>query len=139
MPLLGYAPYSSLAPSLTQTSFLELSSDVSTTSASFVDLISITIYTYGGTCLVTFSVSGEDSANNRNLYFQLVMDGTPIKWTQFRTPNTQNSACLTATVIPAEGSHTFLIQWRVSANTGQIRPVTVNEEHAALLIEEVAR
>ena len=141
MPLAECLSFGSIGITpLVQTSFLELSSDTTTTSTAYVDLITVSMFTMGGICLVTFSVGAVNSSANTNVRFQLTLDGVVQRGTKFRQDAGAGSAgSLCYRTAPAAGAHTFKIQWSVSAGTGRIRAATVNEEHAALLIEEIAR
>lgn len=127
---------------LLQTLFTEIAVDTTTTSLTFVALLSQAVTTVAGSVvIVNFTCAGSNSANNRSEFFQLLIDGVATRGTGFGVSvaaGAPGSAALTyrATGLAA-GAHTFAIQWRVSASTGQIRPVTVINEHASLLIQEV--
>lgn len=141
MPLSDCLMYGPIGPtSMLQTAYLELSVDTTTTGATFVDLLTVNLTTYGGVCLVTFTVGGGNATTNTNVRFQLTLDGVAQRGTKFRQDTGAGSpGCLAYRAAPAAGSHVFKIQWSVSAGTGRIRAATVNEEHASLMIEEITR
>lgn len=140
MPLAGSAPFATLCPDLVQSWYLALSSDVSTTSTSFVTLMTLPVVTTGGALAIAFSVAGTNSNNNRNLDFRLIVDGATVSATKFRRDSGAGSPASLSVFTPVSaGNHTIAVQWLVSASTGRIRASSVTEEHAALLVEEVAR
>lgn len=142
MPLSTCAQFGFLGNRLIDSEYVDALGDVSTTSTTFVDLtgVSMLFQTQLGTvCICTFSASGSNSSINTNVRFQLMVDGVAQRGTKFRNPTT-NGSCATliyrVTGLTA-GNHTFKMQWSVSAGTGRIRALTVVEEHAGLLVEEV--
>jgi hypothetical protein len=92
--------------------------------------------------MVWFGTHCSNVQNNRQLDFRLSVAGVVA-----RAAGTVNAGGagnpVGATLIfqsgaLTAGSNTVLIEWRVSAGTGQIRPVAaVNSEYASLLIMEV--
>lgn len=140
MPLASCSPFSAVGmPPLVQSVFQTLTEDVTTTSTSFVEILRIDTPTYGGTCLVSFSVSG-NATSNRNVYFAAMLDGVLVRGTKFRQDGGSGApASLVCHVAPDAGDHTFQILWAVSSGTGRIRAATITEEHASLLIEEITR
>jgi hypothetical protein len=127
---------------LVQTAFTELTSNTTTTSGTFVDLLTLTITTGANAVLVHFSVS----VNNNDLFaqqqqqFQLLVDGVATRGCSVRSINSNhaNSGGLVyKTGVLTAGSHTFKIQWLTGGSTAQIRPVATATEHASLILKEV--
>ena len=133
-----------LPQSVIQTQFTEISSDTTTTSTTFTDLMSLNISTTGASyLLVDFSASHSVTSANSGATYQLQVDGTPIRGCASGAgTGAQNSPGFCAgfvykSGILSSGSHTVLIRWRVNAGTGQIRPATQDDEHASLLVAEI--
>lgn len=106
-------------------------SELQTTSTSFVDMTgqSITITTEAVRCLVIFAASANNSNAGSLVCFDLNIDGTRHANTTNGLIEVANSnktpVCFTVlTDVLSAGSHTFKIQWRVSANTGGIASQT---------------
>ncbi len=124
-----------------QTVFAEISTDITTTSATFVTLISQSVTTTGGNLIIHFTASPSNTNANTNVTFRVSVDSVSKRATQTRilSANIASSATIVTKVTGlSAAAHTVLIEWKVSANTGQIRPVAaVDIEHASLLITEV--
>lgn len=128
-------------PSIVQTSYVTQSTDITVTGTAFVDIgsITLTLITSGGSCVCYFNAGASNSATNNNLRFQLVVDGVAQRGVKTRNATTAgNGVALVYEVTPGIGSHTFKMQWSVSAGTGRIRPTTT-DEHASLLVQEMGR
>lgn len=129
-------------PQIVQTQFTELTSDTTTTSASFVDLLSLTFETDNNALISYFSVACDCSSSGQDLDFQLVIDGSAQRGIQIRIVNSgfgTGGRLVHKSALLARGSHTVKIQWRRTGGTAQIRPATQVDEHASLLIREVTR
>jgi hypothetical protein len=141
MPL--YNEFLSSQPQIVQSQYTVLGVDSTTTSTTFVDLMSTTVNTSANTCVVYFTASGDNSTTSVNSYFQLLIDGTPLRGTKYR--NTANSGAGHSCILVCEtpmltaGAHVFKIQWLAQSGTSRIRPLTIATDHASLLIEEVTR
>jgi len=127
-----------------QTAFVRITSDTTTTSTTFTDLTGVTLTLTTGACdlLIWFTFSASNSSANRAISFSVLFDGTSYMGAMVRPPGASiadSGAMVLRIPSVSAGSHTVKIQWKVSANTGQIRPVTGAplEEHAALLVQEV--
>jgi len=124
---------------LKQTVFSEISSDTTTTSATFVDLLTANITTTGGGLLIHATVSSTSSGNSEDHHYQVLLDGTPkrgfLHWAKSEVAGS-GAVVIYLTGVSA-AAHTVKLQWRVSGQTGQIRPVTTIDEHASLLVQEV--
>lgn len=130
------------ASTLRQSVFAEIVADTTTGSVAFVSLLSQNITTTaGGILLVNFQVSGSNSNNNQQVIFRMSIDGVVKRGAAFVSASgAANVGCagLLYRQAVAPGIHTVLIEWRVTNNTGRIRPVTQPDtESASLLIEEV--
>lgn len=131
-------------PPLLQTQFTNQSSDTSTTSTSYVDLLSLTVETGGNShLLVHFHATAHPSTDNQSISFQLVIDGVVKCGCNTHADksgggDTQASASLVwkETDI-ASGSHTVKIQWKTSTGTASIRPASFDNESALFLASEV--
>lgn len=128
-----------------QTGFAKVTSDVTTTSTSFVDVtgLSVTLTTTGGDLVAFFTFGASNSTTGRENDFRILLDGTSYQGTSMRCGAkdlAQSGGIVIRFTGVAAGSHTVKIQWQVSNGTGQIRPVTgaVDKEHANLLVQEVS-
>ncbi len=127
---------------LVQTAFTELTSNTTTTSGTFVNLLTLTITTGANAVIVHFSVS----VNNSDIFFQqqqqfqLLVDGVATRGCGVRTVNSNHALAgglVYKTSVLSAGSHTFTIQWLTSGSTAQIRPASTSTEHASLILKEV--
>lgn len=127
---------------LLQSTFVEQTTNTTTTSATFVTLLTQAITTQAGSALlieISASVSNTSGAPN-SADMQLVIDGTAARGAGSRT-----IAAGVPFVFPiiykktglAAGAHTILLQWRVGGGTLQCRPAATVNEHASLMIQEV--
>jgi hypothetical protein len=126
-----------------QSVFGEVSVDTTTTSTTFVDLITqnITIST-NGIVLVWFSCGASNSGNNNQVIFQVTIDGVAKRGAATvaasGATDTGSAAIVLRVTGLTAGTRTVKIQWRVSAGTGRVRPATSPDtEHASLLLAEV--
>lgn len=129
---------------LVQTAFAELTSDTTTTSTSFVDLLTITVTTGANPVILHFSVSANNNSGffQHQQYFQLLVDGSATRGCSMRSVNSNHAASgglVYKTSALTAGSHTFKIQWRTDSGlaTAQIRPASQPNEHASFILEEV--
>lgn len=122
--------------------FTELAVDATTASLVFILLLttSITI-TAGSILLIDFSTGTSNTVNNANNFFRIRIDGVVQRGVATTTSGAGNpsSAGMTLRVAGlAAGARTVDVQVRVSAGTGQIRPVTQpDSEHVSLRVQEV--
>jgi hypothetical protein len=131
-----------------QTVFANVTTDTTTTSTTFVDLISTTIVVSDVAFLhihATCCSSTADAIINRIHRFQVLVDGSlPVVGSAFGVAALALSLPVTGGIVVytgalTAGSHTIKLQWKVSGSTGQVRPVThTDDEHASLLICEVS-
>ncbi len=131
-----------IATRLFQTTFVEQTIDTTTGSAAFVDLLTQAITTTAGSFLliqVTGSLS--NTSLNSNMDFQLTIDGTPARGAGTRSPAANIPTSVGITYRSSgllAGAHTIRVRWRTSGGTARIRPATTLNEHASLMIQEVA-
>lgn len=122
-----------------QSQSTELSVDTTTTSGTFVDLLTVTIESTGGDILCSVSSGASNSGANNGIYFRVTLDGVAGRGAASRYINLPSVAVAIQdrfTSVPP-GSHTVKLQWRVDGGTGRIRPATVPDaEHATLRIIE---
>lgn len=128
-------------PALLQTAFTEIVSDTTTVSASFVDLLTLTISTdQGSTVEMHFTISASNSAAGADLQCQILIDGVAQLATHLRTidaTGAQSAGIRFKSAVLAVGSHTFKAQWLTSTGTARVRPHTTVIEHASLLVKEM--
>lgn len=124
-------------------SFVRLAADQSTTSTTFVDVPTMTLLpTVETGDVLIVSVSGSGSTIAAAIVdLSLVVDGTTAVGASMDALVSPFPFCwaLTARLTGlVAGAHTIKLQWRTSANTLRVRPVTaLATEHLALLIERV--
>jgi hypothetical protein len=130
-------------PSLLQTAFSEITVDTTTNSTSYIDLLTITITTSGGSTAVlyfTASFNNNTSLTTLTQSFQFLVDGvaaTSDTFLSFARPRDTSVGMVHETAVLSAASHTFKVQWKVSTLTGQIRPVTTIQNHASFLVKEM--
>lgn len=133
-------------PYYKQTVYNDLAVDTNNANATWVspggDLLTSNITTTAGTRLIiTATAAFSFTTNNRIGYFRVLIDGTPGRGfaASCGSSGTQSSVSRTKVVTGlAAGAHTIVLQWRVSAGTAQIRPVSQPDaECVSLVIQEV--
>jgi hypothetical protein len=126
---------------LKSTTMAEVSTDTTTTSTSWVDLLTITLtMASAGKLLAQFSAGFTMSGANNGAYFRIMVDGTAKRGVASRYINTPGHSVAISYLASglAAGSHTVKVQWRASASTLQIRPAgQPDSEHAVLIVQEV--
>lgn len=126
---------------LIQTAFTELTVDTTTTSVTFVDLMSLTMNVGSNKISVHFTVGGSNNQGfGGNLFFRLVVDGVTIRGTAVRSTaaNVSETGALVWRGAVVAGSRIVKIQWMTDVGTARIAPVTVpNGEHASLYVQEI--
>lgn len=134
-------------PGLIQTAFANVISNVSTNSATYVDLVplSITLSTGPNFVEVDFNACVEAVSATPDISFQMMVDGVVVKATKGRIGASGNpgyTSCPSiryrSTLRVTEGSHTIKMQWKTSTGTAQIRPATFIYASGSLLIREVS-
>lgn len=129
--------------SLLQTTFQEVTVDTTTTSTTFVDLLTQSITTQAGTALLIHaSTSASNTGVNQSVRFRVTIDGTAVRgWENVKTGAGQTAGggfVYRKTGLSA-AAHTIKVQWLVGGSTGQVRPNTaaIDTEHASLMCQEV--
>jgi len=115
--------------------------DTSTTSVSFIDLLTTNIITSAGDTLICRFASQSYNATGNN-FFQLLIDGVVYQSGSIRPGTGLTVNCpqgfikRVSGIIP--GNHIVSIQWSVSSSTtGYIRPVSQStQEFASLVVTE---
>ena len=125
---------------LVQTKFKELTADTSTTSTTWVTLLSQSITTGANklcvlmTCGVSKTGGGTPMGD-----FRISIDGTPLRGTGTELMANPTSASLMVCKTVTAAAHTVLLEWQTSTSTAQIRPATSPaNEHCSLFIQELA-
>lgn len=125
------------ARSLFQTAYASLAVDSSTSSTTFIDLLTLTLTTSGGNLmlLATFAAYSTSATDGS---FQITLDGVAQAGSELFTskpPLAAGGAITVKAMGIAPGSHTVTLQWKGSL---KCRPVAqAGSEHAALRVEEV--
>lgn len=126
---------------LLQTTFAEITANTTTSSLTFVDLLTQSITTTGGDLLIYFTVSASNTTVNRSISFRITVDAVSKRGTNIFSPsaNTAASASIAIKVTGLSAStHTVKVQWLTSANTARIDPAGAPDtEHASLIVNEV--
>jgi len=122
-----------------KTDFAEIIADTTTTSTSFVDLLTVAITTTANGSLVIEAAASGDNASTAITKYRLTVDGVQVAAAAVQSgASIWNTAALMKKYAVAAGAHTVKLQWLVSAGTGRIRPVTApNSDYASLVVKEV--
>lgn len=125
-----------------QTAFTEITVNTTTSATTYSgSLLSLTITTGANPVIAHFTASCGNSAATQWAEFRLLQDGTPLRGiAMFSTSSGNgNSGALVYKTDPlTEGSHTFVIQWRMGiTGNASINPVTLVVDHCSLYLEEV--
>ncbi len=131
--------HTSLLNALTNSAYVPLTTDVTISVAAYATLLSVPITTFlaSGSLVINVSTSSLHQTGVGTNFFQVLVDGTPIKGT-YVTGGTGYavSASMVLRVPVRMGSHVVTLQWRTDANTARIAAATINEEHAHLFVQE---
>lgn len=126
-----------------QTASSVLASDVTTTSTTYTNLLSVTVTTSGGSCLEiysSFSLSnGVDNAATGQDFLRITVDGIQeIESGSEQWTVSEGGAMYFKTDILTPGSHTIALQWRTQAGmTLRCSASTLTRpEHASIMILE---
>lgn len=133
----------SVVEALANHTFTRLSTDNTlATSATYATLLTTTITTKlsSGNILITATASGQKITAVGTAYFRLLVDNVAAKGvytTSQAVPNAW-SISIVHRVAATRGAHTVALQWRTDSNSLRINASSVTEEHASLLVQEVA-
>jgi hypothetical protein len=127
-----------------QTQHATVTTDTTTTSSSFVTLLSVTInVTHANNRLVIHAAGSLGHSNaNVTVRFRILVDGVSIGGGSARTPGASNNyvtmALARVTGPLTAGNHTVTLQWLTPSGTVRVRPVAnVDNESATLLAQEI--
>ena len=122
----------------------QITVDTSTSSASFTSFLTtdVIVQNNNSVLLVFFSVSGTTASGTASMFFRVLLDGVAQRSVGMSPPSsTRPGAAFLVLRLSgvAAGTRTVAVQWRVSASTGRVRPVTnPDSEHASLVVQEVS-
>lgn len=122
-----------------QSFFDELTVDTTTTSTTFVDLLTRAITTDATNILVLVTAGASNTNSDKFVAFRITVDGVAVRAVSStgKSNNAETHAILCKKAVSA-GAHTVKLQWKVEVNTGQIRPVAaVDTEHCSMQTQEV--
>lgn len=127
---------------LIQTKFVEITTDTTTTSITFVTLLSTTItMSASGILIVRFLSSVSNSNSNNITYARIQVNDTTYRGGAVTAQgnNRSSAICIQQRITGlGAGTHTVTVQWRVSGGTGRVRVATQpDSESASLILEEV--
>lgn len=108
--------------------------------AAYATLLTATITSLQATSIldIDFTASGIHITNQGTTYFQVVVDGTPVKGCYTTVGiGFAFTAAISCEAAVSAGEHTVLVQWKTDAASSRILAATVNEEHAHVLVREV--
>jgi hypothetical protein len=120
--------------------YAALATDATTTSATYVTLLTTQITTLleRGYLLITMTASGAQITSNAVNRMRVVVNGVALKGTySVTTANQTWCLALVVRVAVTRGTHTVLLQWNTDAGTMRISGLTLPEEHAHLVVEEM--
>ena len=125
---------------LVQEREIELQADTQTTSTTWADLLTLSVTTTGGALLLYADISATTSYSGASYSLRVTVDGVAVKGAGVYPGTSSVPMCgsLTCKKTVAAGTHTVKLQWRVSRNTLYCQPVSQDDEHATLLVEEVS-
>jgi hypothetical protein len=128
------------APEVRQVGFAEVTTDVTTTSATFVDLtalsVTLTVAT-AGYLHIWFSVCADVSAL-QDISFQILVDGVAQRGIKMRVTSGQlQSGAIVLRRSVTAASHTVKVQWKTTGGTARISALTDPASyHGSLLVED---
>jgi hypothetical protein len=118
-----------------------LAVSASTTSASWVDLLSQSVTTAGNSYVFiasSFSTTSS-AATSGTAYFRIIVDGVELNQAGDEVYDApEGGAICTSSSILSPGVHTVALQWRISGGTTLYCRPSGYYEHATLLTHEVA-
>jgi hypothetical protein len=112
------------------------------TSISAQGLLSINLTTAAGAALIViFMACASNATNNAQAFFRVAVDGKILRGSSIKA---NGGSAASGTIVSLKvsgvsvGPHSVVVQWRVGSGTGQVRPVTAEDENASLLVQEVS-
>jgi hypothetical protein len=124
-----------------QSVHVDVSTDVSTTSATFVDLLTANITTAAANALLLlrFSAATTCSNNSTQIAFRYLVDGVAYHGAgNLGYASSQvSTAIIGRKTVASAGAHTVKVQWRTDRGTVYVNAATVPDtQHACLVVEE---
>lgn len=113
--------------SVLQSLHTEVTVDTTTTSTSFVDLLTITVNKKrADSVLLIWANHGGDNSGANTQFGRLTINGTAIYGFGYQVAGAKpnSGGCHERRTGLAAGNHTIKLQWRVDGGTGRIRPIT---------------
>jgi hypothetical protein len=139
---MGLYPASPTEGGIVQTASNVLGTDATTTSTSYVNLLTVTLTTVGSTRLEVYASyalsSTTDHATSQD-FLRLYLDGTTELAVGGNEPwtVTESGALFVMTGFLSAGSHTIALQWHTQAGyTMRCRAATGTTEHASIVVIE---
>lgn len=127
---------------LLRRSYVALTANTTTASATAADLLSTTLQTsrVNSYLMIAFTASGIKTTNTGTLTFQIVVDGTVYRGCAIGAlvATSHWNASILVRVPVAQGLHTIKAQWLTTTDGARINAASTTEEHAAMSVEEVA-
>jgi hypothetical protein len=126
-----------------QTQFTKLLVNTTTTSSTFVDLITVLVTIQAGSSLqISFAETNSSSSASATTFFRVTVDAIVMQGAATRSPgggDPQGVSINDYITGLAAGVHTVKVQWRTNSGTSRIRPVaSPDAESASILINEVS-
>lgn len=127
---------------LAQTQAAQVVADASTTSTSFVDLLTVNITTEANAVIIRAMGHVSNSSANVNMRLRVLVDGVSVGGGQVRSASASGIAVPFAlqfkTGVLSAGAHVIKLQWATVSSTMRCRPVAAaDSETASLVVEEV--
>jgi hypothetical protein len=143
MPL--FNPFVGGSGSIGSGLFTNITVNTTTTSATFVDLLSTSItISDQSKILISFTGSMSNASNNQTHFFRVLVNGATITGGGTGTRiasgagNPQVIAIHVQTAALTAGTYTIALQWRTTGGTVQCRPIAAPDaEHAAMVVQEI--
>lgn len=127
--------------SLLQTQYAQVVGNTTTTSATFVTLLTVNITTAASQCVIHAMGHVSNSTANRNMRFRVAVDGVSQGGGQFRSVAANIGVPFSLQFRPTltAGAHVVTLQWaREASGTMQCRPVAAaDSETASLMVQEL--
>lgn len=128
-------------PSTVQTQYSEITTNTTTTSGTFVDLLTVSITTGATSIIIQATGSASNTNANQSAEFRITLDGVAVGGganARCVAANVAAAFAITKKVSVSAAAHTVKLQWLRTANTARIDPSgSPDTEHASLLVQEV--
>lgn len=127
---------------LRRRAYVATTADTTTSSASYVELMSTTITSAMASSylVLSFTASGVKSTNAGTVTFQIVVDGTAVKGCSIGTLTAtwHWNAAIVVRVPVVAGLHTVRIDWATTTASVRVNAASLVDEHASLHVFEEA-